>query len=72
MRCTCSLRLDLARELIRRGHPLVDVAVATGFHDQPHFGRTFARAYGQTPSQYRAAWSGVDAPKRAVDVSEPL
>ncbi|TDE02198.1 AraC family transcriptional regulator [Jiangella asiatica] len=65
------LRLDLARDLIRRGVPLADVAVATGFHDQPHLGRTFARAYGQTPAQYRAAWSGAgDTRKLAFGVSE--
>lgn len=52
------LRLDHARHLIRTGKPLAEVGQETGFHDQPHFTRTFVRAYGTTPSRYRAAWTG--------------
>jgi AraC-like DNA-binding protein len=52
------LRLDRARDLIRDGRALAEIAYETGFYDQAHFARTFARAYGETPSQYRAAWHG--------------
>lgn len=51
------LRLDRARQLIRRGDQLTDIGQATGFYDQAHFSRTFARAFGLTPRQYRAGWT---------------
>ena len=47
-------RLELARELIHRGHRLVDLALEAGFADQPHFTRTFTAAFGLTPARYRA------------------
>ncbi|HEX8172367.1 MAG TPA: AraC family transcriptional regulator [Thermoanaerobaculia bacterium] len=34
--------------------PLAEVALSSGFADQPHFARTFARATGTTPSRFRA------------------
>jgi AraC-like DNA-binding protein len=52
------MRLDHARLLIRNGRQLGDVGQETGFHDQAHFSRTFTRAFGLTPTQYRASWSG--------------
>jgi AraC-like DNA-binding protein len=47
-------RLDLARELIHRAGPLVEVAYEAGFADQAHFTRTFKAAFGLTPARYRA------------------
>jgi AraC-like DNA-binding protein len=47
-------RLDLARELIHRERPLVEVACDAGFADQPHFTRAFKAAFGLTPARYRA------------------
>jgi AraC family transcriptional regulator len=47
------LRVNEARCRIAAGHPLADVAAATGFADQSHFSRTFLRATGITPSQFR-------------------
>lgn len=35
--------------------PLIDIALACGFSDQPHFSRTFSRATGQSPKAYREA-----------------
>jgi AraC-like DNA-binding protein len=48
------LRLDWVRELLRRGAGIAEAAYETGFHDQPHLTRTFARTYGMTPAVYRA------------------
>jgi AraC-like DNA-binding protein len=45
-------RLDFARAQLRRGTPLVDVALGVGFADQPHFTRMFRSAYGVTPGRY--------------------
>jgi AraC-like DNA-binding protein len=51
-------RVARARDLLRRGTPLADTAVAVGFFDQPHFTRRFVAVTGLTPGQYRAAFSG--------------
>ncbi|AYD66354.1 AraC family transcriptional regulator [Achromobacter sp. B7] len=48
-------RLLLARQLIRRGMTLADVAAASGFADQSHMTRLFARAYGVSPGHYASA-----------------
>lgn len=49
------LRIDRARALIARGHPLAEVGHDTGFYDQAHFTRTFTRASGMTPATYAAS-----------------
>lgn len=49
------VRLDAARERLRRGHPAVDVAVAVGFYDQAALTRHFKKRYGITPRQFSAA-----------------
>ncbi|WP_051326288.1 helix-turn-helix domain-containing protein [Glycomyces tenuis] len=59
------MRLDHARRLIRDGARLSDIAHATGFYDQAHFSRTFTRAFGLTPSAYRASWKGT-GPERKI------
>jgi AraC-like DNA-binding protein len=48
-------RTDLARRLIRRGNALADAAAASGFADQSHMTRAFAKRYGITPGAYAAA-----------------
>ncbi len=53
------LRLDHARELLRRGVGIAEAAYETGFHDQPHLTRMFAQAYGVTPAVYRSTYNGV-------------
>ena len=45
-------RLDFARGRLRKGTPLVDIALAAGFADQAHFTRMFRAAYGVTPGRY--------------------
>jgi AraC-like DNA-binding protein len=55
------VRLALARRLLERGVRAGDAATCTGFHDQSHLHRHFARNFGITPTMYaRAATSGKD------------
>lgn len=46
------LRIMRAKDLLRNRMPIADVALATGFADQSHFGRHFRRAVGMTPASY--------------------
>jgi AraC-like DNA-binding protein len=47
-------RLDHARHALKRGEPLADVALGSGFADQAHFTRMFAATYGLPPGRYAA------------------
>jgi AraC family transcriptional regulator len=48
------LRIEYAcHELATSDKPIVDIALAAGFCDQSHFTRSFKRAIGAAPSQYR-------------------
>src|SRR5262245_26818628 len=48
------LRIEYAcRELATSDRSIVDIALSAGFCDQSHFTRTFKRAVGTAPSQYR-------------------
>lgn len=49
-----NLRLDRARDLLRRGIAIPDIAYQTGFFDQSHLTRHFKRFYSITPGYYRA------------------
>jgi AraC family transcriptional regulator len=63
-RCTVGdyvrkLRIEYAcRELATSTKPIVDIALAAGFCDQSHFTRTFKRAIGAAPFQYRESLRG--------------
>jgi len=49
------IRIDYAcQELVRSDTSFIELATAAGFADQSHFTRTFKRAVGILPSQYRA------------------
>lgn len=48
-------RIDLAREMIKSGDSLADIASAAGFADQSHLNRHFVRAFGMTPGRYARA-----------------
>ncbi|KWV60625.1 hypothetical protein AS156_28370 [Bradyrhizobium macuxiense] len=50
-------RLAKARALLKNADAVADVAYATCFADQSHFGRLFRRAYGATPAVYRSAFA---------------
>ncbi|WP_051516774.1 AraC family transcriptional regulator [Herbaspirillum sp. RV1423] len=47
------MRINLARDFLRRGLPLADVAYRTGFADQSHFHRIFKSRVAATPAQYQ-------------------
>jgi AraC-like DNA-binding protein len=51
-------RLDRARELMRLGQPLADVAQSCGFADQAHLTRKFRSAFGLSPGQWRRLCAG--------------
>jgi AraC-like DNA-binding protein len=46
-------RIQRARDMLKRGGALADVALATGFSDQAHFQRIFKQFLAATPGQYR-------------------
>lgn len=48
-------RIDLARRLIVGGTSLAEAAAASGFADQSHMTRTFARKYGVSPGAFAGA-----------------
>ncbi|MEC4728947.1 AraC family transcriptional regulator [Shewanella sp. D64] len=45
-------RVRLAKQKIKQGYKLLDVAQECGFHDQSHLNRHFKRTMGVTPGQY--------------------
>lgn len=47
------VRIERAKELLKMGETLAQVAFATGFTDQSHFTRRFKKVVGVTPGQYR-------------------
>ena len=52
------LRIEHAcRQLSGSGFSLSQISVGAGFSDQSHFSRTFKRAVGMTPAEYRASFS---------------
>jgi len=48
-------RAERSRHLIRRGASLADAAAASGFADQSHMTRIFARQFGFTPGAWQKA-----------------
>jgi AraC-like DNA-binding protein len=46
------VRLDAARDLLRRGHSIAATAVECGFYDQSALTRNFRRCYAMTPRQF--------------------
>ena len=55
-------RLHFARDQLRVGSPLADVALSAGFADQPHFTRMFRSAFGLTPGRYAKLHCTMSAP----------
>lgn len=48
------VRVNRARDLLRRGLPPAEVALRTGFCDQSHLTRHFHRLVGVTPARFRS------------------
>jgi Transcriptional regulator containing an amidase domain and an AraC-type DNA-binding HTH domain len=49
------IRLNKAKNLLEQGRePIESIAALTGFCHAPHFSKSFKRAYGLSPSKYRA------------------
>jgi AraC-like DNA-binding protein len=46
------LRIEEARQRLRKGDRICDLAIELGFSDQSHFHRRFKRLTGMTPSVY--------------------
>ena len=59
------VRIRQARILVRQGHGLAEIALATGFADQSHFTRRFKRHLGVTPGQYAQNHKNVQDSARA-------
>ena len=49
------IKIDRAKKLLSQEMPISQVASATGFYDQSHFGHHFKRLVGTTPGNYRKA-----------------
>lgn len=49
-----NLRIQYARERLRQGDRIADIAHDAGFADQAHFQRTFKQLLAATPGHYRA------------------
>lgn len=52
-------RIRVGQEGLRRGQPIVDVALDAGFADQAHFQRVFKAHVAATPGQYAQSVSGL-------------
>jgi AraC-like DNA-binding protein len=46
-------RIQFARDQLRNGKLIADVALEAGFADQAHFQRAFKQHLAATPGQYR-------------------
>lgn len=49
------LRINHAKAELAKRRPIADIAAESGFHDQSHFSRAFARIVGATPGKYAAS-----------------
>ena len=52
-----TVRVMKARDMLRKGHSLAEVAASTGFSDQSHLSRSFRSILGVTPGCYSSALS---------------
>jgi AraC-like DNA-binding protein len=43
--------------MLKSNQPLVEIALAAGFADQPHFTRSFKRITGLTPTDFRRVFA---------------
>ena len=50
---TMELRVRRAKELLKEGKKVSEIAQLLGFHDTRYFTRTFKKYAGVTPSEYK-------------------
>ena len=60
------VRVNRAREMLRRGHPISRVAFDTGFSDQSHLTRRFKRVVGVPPGHYAKTYGSARAGETRV------
>lgn len=48
-----NLKINKAKELLRKGYSLVDTALELGFSDQSHFHKNFTKIVAATPREYQ-------------------
>jgi AraC-like DNA-binding protein len=56
------VRANRAKDMLRQGRPIAEVALACGYCDQSHLNRWFRKIHGVTPHQYQAI--GLSSKKR--------
>jgi AraC-like DNA-binding protein len=49
------LRMEYARQLLRKGYKVQDAALEAGFYDASHFNRMFCRVAGASPKSFRSS-----------------
>lgn len=49
---TSSIKLTIAKQLLKEGHAVKEVAYETGFKDPGYFSKVFKKQFGLTPSEY--------------------
>jgi len=48
-------RIEASKDLLLKGHTIIDAALSSGFYDQSHMSRNFKKLTGITPRQYQQA-----------------
>jgi AraC-like DNA-binding protein len=61
-----NLRVERARDALRSGGSLAEIAANLGFADQSHLGRAFRKVMGATPGQYRQSFVRREASAHGV------
>lgn len=46
-------RIEKAKELLKKGFKITDIAINVGFNDLPNFNKQFKKIIGMTPTEYR-------------------
>ncbi|QND48431.1 helix-turn-helix transcriptional regulator [Rhizobium lusitanum] len=63
-------RVDRAKELMRKGTPLAEIALMCGFSDQSHLTRVFSQSEGLTPGRWRESQGPAAFDMRPIALGE--